>query len=234
MSSLHQIAIGKDLPHQEGWRKLLESWFQVMTDFITATEQSHGGHDLPYWYNESSNKGFLAAAVWKMGGVTIQEYTVDKTALDQTTGRYPGRCDLWIRLPALGMEYAIEAKFGWVLGAEGAENRRRDLVSQAETQILAYDPTKRKDCPHMSAVFLSPYKQSAGDAEDLLKEIFQTFSQPMDSRSCCAVYYAPLGSKTDHVWKDGVRYYYPGVVLFVRLQGNPAVPNDGRVTFSRA
>ncbi len=208
------LFVGQGLP-QAGWHQLLESWSDVMTRFIKTAKGSSSGEDIPYWYNEYSNVGFLAAAVWKLGGVAIQEYTVDRVAEDAKKSK--GRCDLWICLPEFGMEYAIEAKFSCKSTPESAIKDCRERMNEAMAQIRTYDPTKREACQQMAAVFMAPYNQSASDAESILDVLWEAFSGgSMNPNSVCAVYRPPVGSNVEDEEK-GIRSYYPGVALFAQL-----------------
>lgn len=210
--------IGDGFPNKEGWASLLEAWFKMMDDFVEVSRESQSGEDVPYWYNEYSNRGFLAAAVWKLGGVSISEYTVEKVA--EGTRIPQGRCDLWFCVPKLDMEYAVETKFGYVQSVDAAENTFRKLAEGAKDQIRTYNPEKRKKCQHITAVFLSPYNQSLTTAREILDELYKRFSLSVRTRpdSLCAVYEPPLGTVTEDRWTDGILSHYPGVALLAQLQ----------------
>lgn len=208
--------IGQALP-QEGWKALLSDWMSGMDEFIRICRETRSGEDLPFWYNEYSNAGFLATTVWKLGGVAIQEYGVDRLSAE-CARESKGRCDLWFCLPKYGMEYVIEAKFTYAPTLDYATKAFDRLVKQAHDQIRTCRPSSRKICQHMAVVFICPYNQSAAESRDILLGLYECFQQLEDSRRVLAFYQAPPGSKTDHVdERDGVRYYYPGVILIGQL-----------------
>jgi hypothetical protein len=59
--------------------------------------------DIPFWYGERSQVGFLAAAVWCSGGNALEEYGKKKDRPRK------GRCDLFIKFR--GKSFECEAKF---------------------------------------------------------------------------------------------------------------------------
>ena len=216
------IHIGKGLS-QEGWTKLLQAWFDVMTRFILETPKSKSTDDLPYWYNERSNAGNLAAAAWGLNGIALQEFTVERGNSGRpelVSKTKSGWCDLWVQIPSLGdFEYDIEAKFAWVKGLSEAQKACERLVDDAVIQIGDYAPRKKRPCDSMALCFLSAYHKSRSEAEVLLDDLEVWFkSEYTRPDNLLAIYKAPIGAKMDDVYsKDGVRYFYPGVALYGQL-----------------
>ena len=211
--------IGQDLPR--GWTEFLEAWFEVMTRFISASSVSRSA-DIPYWYNERSNAGHLAAAAWSLGGIAIQEFTVERgeEGRDELTRKArTGWCDLWIYVPTLGLEYDIEAKFQWLYSLKGGQTACEKLVGQAVDQIRDYAPEKKRPCDSMAVCFLPVCNKSKSEAEATLDELEAWFATDYArSDNLLAIYKAPLGVAVDHVYsQDGVRYFYPGVALYGQL-----------------
>jgi len=88
--------------------KPLERVFHKLID-LTEEFCRNVKNDAPYWYNERANVSFLAGAIWRCGGMCLEEYASDKTWEKE---KYPGRTDIWFYLD--GKEYIAEAKFGWI------------------------------------------------------------------------------------------------------------------------
>jgi hypothetical protein len=59
--------------------------------------------DVPYWYGERPQIGLLAAAVWRSGGVALEEYCRKRPGRPRK-----GRCDLFLSIAGIGCE--CEAK----------------------------------------------------------------------------------------------------------------------------
>jgi len=53
---LEFLTIGSEVPYRLVWKRMLCGWRDVMNAYVR-----YG--DLPYWYEERTNVGFLAAAV---------------------------------------------------------------------------------------------------------------------------------------------------------------------------
>ena len=85
---------------------LLKRWHEVVAE---AAERMRPYLDLPYWYNEKANVGYVAQAAWQCGFAFVEENTVDR---DRGGGVYLGRADLWIGDP-LGHEHEFEFKLYW-------------------------------------------------------------------------------------------------------------------------
>jgi hypothetical protein len=82
-------------------KPILKSWIGVQRKYAMAMEQD----DHAFWYRERTCIGFLSAAVWQCGGVTLEEWQTEKGPKHKS---YRGRCDLYIF--HRGREYFIEAK----------------------------------------------------------------------------------------------------------------------------
>lgn len=66
--------------------------------------------DCTLWYSERPQVGLFAAAVWKCGGIALEEYGTFKTA---SGIEKRGRGDLFFKLHGQG--YLCEAKHSWIL-----------------------------------------------------------------------------------------------------------------------
>ena len=201
---LRFVSVDNGLP-VEGWTRLLEKWAELMTRFIQVSKACRSGPDLPYWYNEYSSTGNLAAAAWDLGGVGLQEYTVDKSQ------GHSGRCDLWLCVPN-SIEYTMEAKISWPTTCESAITECPELIQRASGQIRNYG-NGVKNCEKIAACFLSPYNSSERDAREILDKLRKWFREEKRTLpGLLAIYEPPDGTKTD--WEGNS---YPGVALFAQL-----------------
>jgi len=118
-------------------KKVLTNWFEVTTDY--ASEWSW--KDVHWWYGERTAIGFLAAAVWKSGGVALEEYRTKKKS--KTT---PGRCDLHFRL-ARNASYIVEAKklTVWITDkSEKSMNKIREALDLAHKDATRLTEPEKK------------------------------------------------------------------------------------------
>jgi len=79
---------------------LLKNWHNILTRYEKKTR------DLPYYYIEPTNIGFLSLAAYKSKAISIEEYS---TSRGKGAERYAGRADLWIQDQS-GKTYDIEGK----------------------------------------------------------------------------------------------------------------------------
>jgi hypothetical protein len=62
----------------------------VLQDYIDVEADDQ---DIPFWYGERAHIGFFAGAIWRCGGVALEEYIRARTR-----GVRKGRCDLYVKL----------------------------------------------------------------------------------------------------------------------------------------
>jgi hypothetical protein len=84
---------------------VLQAWTKVVQEYDNEVHP-----DRACYYNERTHVGFFSGAVWKSGGVALEEWCTDKTSIDGEKRR--GRGDLWIKHGSLKIH--LEAKHLWV------------------------------------------------------------------------------------------------------------------------
>ncbi len=84
--------------------RALREWTRCILDYSRALEWK----DAAWWYNERASLSTFSAAVWRAGGVALEEYSTLKR---WGRARRTGRCDLYFQFP--GERFAAEAKFMW-------------------------------------------------------------------------------------------------------------------------
>jgi len=99
---LTQIEITDNIPRE------ISTIFYKLRE-LTAEYCSKYKDDAPYWYNERANVSFLAGAIWRCGGMALEEFRSPKPSAE---GNYTGRTDLWFSFN--GKSYISEAKLLWV------------------------------------------------------------------------------------------------------------------------
>ena len=201
---LDYLKIGEKVPFSENWSRLLNEWCATMNDYSTQSKNMNGwvrgrGGDLPYWYaKEEANVGFLAAAVWRLGGVTLQEFEV-------TRPDAKGQGDLWFKLGEL--ECHIETK-----GTDSPKTAREAVdaaLSEARIQLVLPDDEKAKT--GLVACFAVP--AVTGSSFD-----FRSLVKHFESDDSIVAVYLPCRDINTRYENDG--YSYPGIAFIGQLVWN--------------
>ena len=91
--------------HIHSFTPVLKKYLEINKVFLTKWNNK----DCPWFYGERSNIGILAASVWKVGGIALEEYNFDKSMKDgRRKQKYIGRNDLYFKIG--GKHYIAEAK----------------------------------------------------------------------------------------------------------------------------
>jgi len=107
---------------------------RVFKKYIDLTEKycRDFKNDAPYWYNERASVSFFAGAIWKCGGMVLEEYSSNKI---WEGARYPSPIDIWFMLD--GKQYIAEAKFGFVRLQKGQEKKAIEWVQRLIKSALS-------------------------------------------------------------------------------------------------
>lgn len=132
MSDSREISL-ENLPSFED---LLWEWIAVQERSIRLWK----GKDALWWYGERSSLGGFAGAVWRSGGLVLEEYSTEKTPFTSHETRKAkkvfGRGDMDFAMA--GWKFTIEAKHCWPL--YGVEIRL-NLLEQAWLRFVRQRPT---------------------------------------------------------------------------------------------
>ncbi|HYE32899.1 MAG TPA: hypothetical protein VEH27_15840 [Methylomirabilota bacterium] len=149
------------------FRGLLQEWVLVVKDY-----QQFWPTDCCWWYSERPALSLFSAAIWRHGGVALEEFSWSKRKSKRCKG-YPGRCDLGFGLTRgkSKIAYEMEAKHVWCDYDKGVERmirrtqRRMDEAQAAARRlhgaenplavVFASFSVKNKDMPpdHMQIIF---------------------------------------------------------------------------------
>ena len=193
---------------------IMLKWFRVIDDYQRATLDVG---DVPYWYNERASLSTLAAAIWKSGGVALEEYKTTKTRGGPKKGKYEGRADLWFTWK--GKDYVGEAKH-----VEFAMQRRstaEDTYARTQRALKSAKKSVRL-CPgaegrRLEVVFVTPSVRKAywdhGPTRAALLDAFHRGLERTDP--CLLAWTRPR--PTPFVKYDGKTWYYPIAAVVVRM-----------------
>ena len=167
--------------------------------------------DLPYWWNEAGNVSFLAAAAWNIGGVAIQEYSVDRG--QERLSR--GRSDLRLYIPNLELECEMEAKVSWATGLDMALKDVHASIGQASGQLKALLKDSYRAPVGIALCFICPMVRSSLDGQPIFKGLLDAFESERQTEPVfLAVYEPPIGVHLEDEDRTYGKCFYPGVALW--------------------
>ena len=185
-------------------RPILIQWIHNIHNYCNQyhNKEKPAEKDAPYWYNERATLSTLAAAVWKLGGIALEEYKAKKMTKRE---EWKGRVDLWFQLKR--KMYVIEAKQHWCLIDKQKLNRGlvKDRVQRRLTSAISnVIETPVDEGTPIGIVFVVPKMRERRisllrNFLDMLHEVkpdFMAWSFPR----CCH----------DLQWKN---FFFPGVAV---------------------
>lgn len=223
--------------HQVFWLQISKKWTEEERLILAAALKRWQNllwryseevkKDVAYWYNERANVSLLAAAVWTLGGVAIEEFTVNRRrsavgSQDQRSSRQ-GRCDLWFQICNF-----LEAKTVWPNDSKDADAFKRILkrkLKEAKRQLKTLPEDEIKDAHGLLAVcFVVPEVNQTESPNGSINSFYNLASsalcQPSRKKSFENKYFVAAYEVTREGEETGKlsppRYddfYYPGVVL---------------------
>jgi len=183
---------------------VLKEWTRIIGEYCAVMED-----DVPYWHNERADVSILAGAVWRRGGICLEEPATRKA---RGRSKRPGRADLLFALD--GRYYVGEAKrTGATLGSCEAVQRVQNCLESACQDVRRYQ--EDADVLRLGIAFVVPHLVES--RVDCCASLVKGF---LDSLSDIAMDFAawtfPKIEPAVHTWK---RYLHPGVVLLGKIQG---------------
>lgn len=95
------IKIKGKFPNSNLWQTIIAQWVQNNKDYLEENDFK----DAAYWHDEMANISCLVGAIWKIGGVAISEYTINKNDGQNNNGR----ADLYFSKDKT--KYLVESKY---------------------------------------------------------------------------------------------------------------------------
>jgi len=186
----------------------IEEWRHLIEEYCKRMEM-----DVPYIYTERALVGTFAAAVWRAGSISLEEYSTTK-GLRKGRGirERPGRADLWIMPKVMGKHphgCIFEAKWIWLdIGRKSSLN---DLPSKCKELLRrAREDAKkvREAGKRLGLVFVIPYlsKRWKRDVEQHIERFISQLKK-VDA-DIAWTFPSPKFTEGNHV--------YPGVAMLMR------------------
>jgi hypothetical protein len=200
--------VGQRIPESETWLSLLDHWCAILNQYLDRME----GDDLPQWYNERSHTGFLTAAVWKMGGIAVEEFSTSRkhNDLSEDGESSPGQCDLYFSLDNL--DCVVEAKREWISGYTKQDAQRiKARLKEATIQLRTIPKTERAD-HGIALCWAIPWVRTNSNTEG--SSLMDFAAQFLGQSNLVSVYYVDPASRRaaeSRYEKNGRTY--PGIIL---------------------
>src|SRR6266567_8917223 len=130
-------------------KPILESWFEVQLAYAKMMKQE----DYAWWYRERTCVGFLSAAAWRSGGVTLEEWQIDKGPKKRASRRT--RCDLYIMRRS--DELYIEAKHMYSRATGRPERELVYIRRNLDRAVSDASLLRCKRSQQLGILFIAPF-----------------------------------------------------------------------------
>lgn len=197
--------MAKPLPHLED---LLWEWLTVQERSLRLWKE-----DALWWYGERASVGAFAGAVWRSGGMVLEEYSTKKQSGSQSGSKARnawshGRGDMDFALG--GKKYMIEAKQCWPCLGSGQPLRWvKDAMVKAEADIRRV--RVEKEYNRLAVVFASPGCTRHKHVDTYIRKWIED-AQLVEGWARAWVF--PADARCLQSEKN--RRYYPGAALFIK------------------
>ena len=182
---------------------------------LSGQEKWFFEEDATWWNNERATLSIFAGAVWRSGGLVMEEFATEKIkrSVSET-----GRCDIIFRIGR--KVYLGEAKQDWPLLTE--DNLEANLrtthmvIKQACHESLQ---TKDRNAVHVGMVFITPriHEGKKQFLDNLLKDYVDNLCARND---LTLAWIFPKWARNLHSLEEISRNkIYPGVILAIKQAG---------------
>jgi hypothetical protein len=183
---------------------VLNSWIENIDLYL----QYFGNSDCPWWYNERATLSSLAAAIWKNGGVALEEYSIDKGAKSK---EWIGRCDLFIGLQS--NTFACEAKQAWCPIGRRAKNGVKIAKQSLEAACKDARKLPKEEGTRLGICFAVPYLPSQ-DSSFIDVQLTHWLEEISKIDYDAIAWRYPIQALNN--MKSSINYYHPGVTLLIK------------------
>jgi len=192
-----------------GFHEILAKWIWIHHE----AGERWNWDDCIWWYGERASIGALAAAVWKSGGIALEEYTTRKGG--ETNG-FKGRSDL--RISHDSKKYTIEAKQIWPgLGnpSDGHSSQISKALNQAHCDL---NKSQTNESEQLAVVFASP-SLPVSSLSEIPKAVKDWLDIVAKVDADAKAWLFPEQARGLRVVEEG--RIYPGTMIVVEMHGRP-------------
>ena len=195
---------------------VLNKWNKILHKYLEKTHY----WDCHWWHIERAILSSFAAAVWKNGGIALEEYGLEKKRKKQSEKKrkqdrtYTGRCDLYFETGK--QKFACEAK-KITCGIGGKSNPSKTISLVKRELGKACDDAKKipkDEGRRLGMCFVVP-RLPKDEIENKDKPIieFQNIIKEKINYSSIAMVF-PQRKQTRKLNTE--KYHYPGVILLIK------------------
>jgi len=185
-----------------GWEQLLSEWGRMIRTSVDLSDRT--SQEVVYWYGERSLTGLLAAAAWKIGGWSLEEW-IARRGRGQAEGAARG--DLWLQTKK--GKFTIEAKVTWPASTwDYGHYYAKECLKEARYQLKTMDEDYRYGKP-IALCYIVPSiaVRGAYNKSKLIEEFFKKIPKQKKDFNISASY-RPKGPCPEFDSRK-----YPGVIL---------------------
>lgn len=193
----------------------LEILEDVLWEWIAVQERSARfweWKDAPWWYNECASLSMFAGAVWRSGGIALEEYSTEKrqdaSVRKRTLGTSSGRGDLYLKVG--DREFILEAKQCWSSAGARAGHPCNRISKKMSEALVDVRRAKSYGEERLGSAFAVPYipKREFPSVDQCLEQWLKSINDL--SCACRAWVFPPEVRRLSY--KTAV---YPGVAVFI-------------------
>lgn len=180
-------------------RLLLKKWHFIIKSYCECFRKL----DAPYWYNERATLSTFAGAIWKAGGLALEEYQAKKK-------HGLGRVDLWFRWR--NKDYIGEVKQHWVrLDKKGIEDTLIDDIDKKVKNAMSDVAASTEEAYPLGFVFIVPSISVANKSSK--NNLLLSFLKRLQELDFCMSAWSFPSVARELEWENNL---YPGVALIVK------------------
>jgi hypothetical protein len=182
-------------------RPIFQQWIEINQEYC----DTYPSEDCPYWYNERAAVSILAGAVWKSGGLALEEFSSNKK---YGRSAYLGRADLWFSFGRKRQDYLIEAKYERLSLFSTSYKLEKRIAKNIKSAIADAKNSQEDAALMLGVTFLVPYiPPSAQNNENQRLVDFYKLLKGMQL-DVLAIYFNPYGMKDEEYG-----YSYPCIAM---------------------
>lgn len=200
----------------ELWDVLEKEWSNVLDTYIRNSYIKSLKKDLPYWHCERANVGFLAASIWKVGAIAIEEFYVKRKRLAGKTTS--GHCDLWVKYN--NFAFTVEAKLLWGK-KEYSSNDIKTMFKKTEKQLASLSEKDKEASNYFFSIcFITPMSVDKACFDNCLAGVEKYVKENAKDDYKILPYDARVLGDDDLITLEETGKKWPGVIMLIKDSTN--------------
>jgi hypothetical protein len=184
-------------------RPVLKEWIRINRCYC----KRESWKDCAWWNNERALTGILAAAVWTLGEVSLEEYVTRKTKKGKPK---TGRCDLLIDIG--GVKFACEVKQKFLKPTNHVNDDVKSVKHDFDWACNDARAMSPREGRRLGICFVTPRIPRSRIPYDSYLESFLTSLQKLEF-DAIAWWFPPQARELE--WPENNRTF-PGVIVLIR------------------